>query len=119
MRQGRTHDYIGEIRTTGSNTVECPECGGRMHYEAEMCRSCRRDYNADARLSYVRGDDARQRESRYSVALEAGWTVAELTELARAEGLPTWGEIAARDMWPVIRSYCRGMTNRKGRQNGT
>ena len=54
--------------------------------------------------------DKVDRDKRFRLAEQAGWTAAELLELARNGELPTYEEIAARDIGVVIRAYCEGMT---------
>ena len=74
-------------------------------------RSKRRRKRAPARDVFGPIDlgDKVDRDKRFRLAEQAGWTEDELLELARNGELPTYEEIAARDIGVVIVSYCRGM----------
>jgi len=117
---------LGNVRERETVYEVCPICGGLMTERASKCGPCynrERSEREEAEGNAQRAAIRRERQPRFDAALAAGWTLAELYHHDEdddgTDPVPTWGEIAARDMWPAIRSYCRGMTNRKGRQNGT
>ena len=87
--------------------AECPACGGRMHRDAQLCKKCRTAH-ADV-FGPIDLEGKAERDHRFQLAEQAGWTVGELLELARNGELPTYEEIAARDIGVVIRAYCEGM----------
>jgi len=95
----------GEFKT-------CPGCGGRMHHSAQLCHECRAKNNGT--YDPIEREDAADRRARFDAALAAGWTLEELYSYdgeytPGMDKLPTWEQIAARDIGVVIVSYCRGM----------
>ena len=75
-------------------------------------RSKRRRKRAPARDVFgpIDLEGKAERDHRFQLAEQAGWTADELLELARNGELPTYEQIAARDVRVVIRAYCEGMT---------
>jgi len=99
-----TLDY-GEAYTDNGHVYdECPLCGERKTADAEYCRTC-----TNAARSHVATQDegTQERHRRYSLALEAGWQIAELQQLARRNALPTLNEILARRPDVVIGAWWR------------
>lgn len=103
--------FIGEADPLPGAPL-CPRCGQIKSEVGELCRACkakvtaaRKERQHTARLRETR----RERQARFDAALEAGWTLAELYEYREDGGdpLPTWEEIAQRDVGPVIRSWWR------------
>lgn len=57
------------------------------------------------RFAGNRGPGRRDREARFDLAVVAGWTVHEVFDLARADRIPTYGQILRRSPRAVIGSW--------------
>ena len=81
--------------------VECPSCGGRMHRNAQRCHDCHVDQNGTWDPITDRAE-RQERQERFDLALQAGWTLEELyggtydPDDPQKDKLPTRTEIVAR-----------------------
>ena len=54
----------------------CPSCGGRMHRDARLCQAC---WNKErSTLSDEQRAERKERQERFDLALQAGWTLEDI-----------------------------------------
>jgi len=95
--------FIGEMPAARdlslSESATCPNCGRRMHHEAKLCQVC---HNAKRKViwSEINVPEMLDRHHLIEQALATGcYTIDELMERARANDLPTKGEILCKAWW--------------------
>jgi len=96
--RGLTPGYMigerGPRKRWASEFTECPACGGRMHRTAELCQDCHEEHANT--FGPIDLESKKERDERFRLAEQAGWTVQELLELARQDKLPTREQIVKR-----------------------
>jgi len=88
----------------------CPGCGQLKTATAPLCNRCSCKLNAVEQEKkywedYLPG--MRDRHRRFTLALDAGWTVKELMDLCRLDQLPTDEEILHRNPKVYIEGWWR------------